>query len=227
MKVLLKKDVDTLGYAGEVFTVADGYGRNFLLPQGLAVKATPNEMKKAEAWRKQAETRREEMRAEHEKLSERIVEVTLTFEARAGDSGKLYGSITTSQIADDLNELLGTEIDRRKVGNEPLRQLGAHKVVVRLSGEHQPELTVVVNPEGGTYQEFEEEQAAMTIAAEALEEGDLGAALVAEDGDLASADVSLEADEAEEDVDIDAESEDDSEDDDFDEYDEYEDVTAA
>ncbi len=225
MKVLLKKDVDTLGYAGEVFTVADGYGRNYLLPQGLAVKATPNEMKKAEAWRKQADTRREELRAEHEKLAERIVEVTLTFEARAGDSGKLYGSITTSQIADDLNELLGTEIDRRKVGNEPLRQLGAHKVVVRLSGEHQPEMTVVVNPEGGTYQEFEEEQAAMVIAAEALEEGDLGAALAADEGDFTYADASLEADEAEEDADMDAEGED--ADEDFDEYDEYEDETVA
>jgi large subunit ribosomal protein L9 len=62
--------------------------------------------------------------------------------------GKLYGSITTGQIADEMNEALGTEIDRRKVGTEPLRQLGEHKVVVRLSGDFQPELTVMVQPEG-------------------------------------------------------------------------------
>lgn len=149
MKVLLKQDVDNLGYAGEVHTVANGYGRNYLIPQGLAVKATPNEMKQAEVWRKRAEARRAELRAEYETLSARIKELTLTFTARAGDTGKLYGSITTGQIADAMNEALGTDIDRRKVGTEPLRQLGEHQVVVRLSGDFQPELTVLVQPEGG------------------------------------------------------------------------------
>ncbi|MEZ4518642.1 MAG: 50S ribosomal protein L9 [Chloroflexota bacterium] len=150
MKVLLKEDVDNLGYAGEVYTVANGYGRNFLLPQGLAVKATPEVMKQAEVWRKQAEARREELRAEYDALSERIREVSLSFTARAGDNGKLYGSITTSQIADELNDLLGTDIDRRKVGNEPLRQLGEHQIVVRLDADHHPEFVVLVSPEGGS-----------------------------------------------------------------------------
>ncbi|WP_374686697.1 50S ribosomal protein L9 [Promineifilum sp.] len=148
MKVLLKEDVDNLGYAGEVHTVADGFGRNFLLPKGLAVKATPNVMKQAEAWRKRAEAHRAEMRAEHDLLSEKIRAVSLTFTARAGDNGKLYGSITTAQIADKLNEKLGTEIDRRKVGAEPLRQLGEHHVPVRLSADHHPEFLVVVLQEG-------------------------------------------------------------------------------
>jgi large subunit ribosomal protein L9 len=148
MKVLLKEDVDNLGYAGEVHTVADGYGRNFLLPKGLAVKATPDVMKQAEAWRKRAEARRAELRAEHDLLSDKIRAVTLTFTARAGDSGKLYGSITTAQIAQKLNETLGTEIDRHKVGGEPLRQLGEHHVPVRLSADHHPEFLVIVQPEG-------------------------------------------------------------------------------
>jgi large subunit ribosomal protein L9 len=148
MKVLLKEDVDNLGYAGEVHTVADGYGRNFLLPKGLAVKATPDVMKQAEAWRKRAEARRAELRAEHDLLSEKIRAVTLTFTARAGDTGKLYGSITTAQIAQKLNEVLGTEIDRHKVGGEPLRQLGEHQVPVRLSADHHPEFLVVVQAEG-------------------------------------------------------------------------------
>lgn len=148
MKVLLKVDVDNLGYAGEVYDVADGYGRNYLIPQGLAVKATRAVMRQAEIWRKAAETRRAELRAEYESLSAEIGGMSLTFMARAGETGKLYGSVTTAQIADRLNEVLGTEIDRRKVGIEPLRQLGEHKVPVRLSADFQPQLSVVIEPEG-------------------------------------------------------------------------------
>ncbi len=148
MKVLLKQDVDNLGFAGEVYDVAAGYGRNYLIPQGLAVKATNKEMKQASVWRKQAEIHRAELRAEYEILSTRIKETELTFTAKAGDTGKLYGSVTTAQIADKLNEVLGTEIDRRKIGAEPLRQLGKHKVVVRLSAEYHPEFTVHIKPEG-------------------------------------------------------------------------------
>jgi large subunit ribosomal protein L9 len=106
-------------------------------------------LKQAEVWRKKAEARRAELRAEHESLAARIEETTLTFTARAGNTGKLYGSITTAQITDMLNETLGTEIDRRKVGVEPLRQLGKHKVVVRLSSEFQPDVTVVIESEDG------------------------------------------------------------------------------
>lgn len=147
MKVLLRQDVENVGFAGEVHKVAPGYGRNYLIPRGLAVVATPNAMKQAESWRKRAEARRAELHAEYATLSARIQEVTLTFTARAGETGKLYGSITTAQIADALNERLGTEIDRRKVGDEPLRQLGEHKVVVRLSGDFHPELTVLIEDE--------------------------------------------------------------------------------
>lgn len=149
MKVLLKEDVDNLGYAGEVYEVADGYGRNYLIPQGMAVMADPSVLKQAEVWRKKAEARRAELRAEYEALTARIEETTLTFTARAGDSGKLYGSVTTAQVTDALNEALGTDIDRRKVGTEPLRQLGEHQVVVRLSSDFQPHVTVVIESEDG------------------------------------------------------------------------------
>lgn len=149
MKVLLKEDIDNIGMAGEVHKVANGYGRNYLLPQGLAIMASPSMMKQATAWRKKADARRAELRAEFEELSTKIEAVKLAFTARAGETGKLFGSVTTSQIADDLNAELGTELDRRKVGVEPLRQLGEHKVVVRLSGEFQPELTVVIANEDG------------------------------------------------------------------------------
>ncbi len=170
MKVLLKEDVDNLGFAGEVHKVAAGYGRNYLLPKGLAVKASPNVMKQAVVWRRKAETRREEIRAEFEALSQKIQEVTLNFTAKAGNTGKLYGSITTSQIADTLNETLGTEIDRRKVGVDPLRQLGEHAVPVRLSGDFQPELTVVIASEDAPEEADAEESDAEESETEQTEE---------------------------------------------------------
>jgi large subunit ribosomal protein L9 len=173
MKVLLKEDVDNLGYAGEVYTVADGYGRNFLLPKGLAVKATPDVMKQAEAWRKRAEARRNELRAEYDQLSDKIRAVTLTFRARAGEGGKLYGSITTAQVADELNRVLGTDIDRRKVGGDTIRQLGEHTIVVRLSADHHPEFTVVVEPEGGAPAKPASVPEAVEAVVEAGEESEL------------------------------------------------------
>ena len=149
MKVLLKKDVDSLGYAGDVFDVAPGYGRNYLLPRGLAVLATPSVMKAADAWRERAAARRAEMRAEFEALAERINALSLEFERKSGETGRLYGSVTTNDVADAMNEALGTEIDRRKVLGESLRSLGEHTLVVRLSNDVEASLNVAVLPEGG------------------------------------------------------------------------------
>lgn len=147
MKVLLKKDVDSLGYAGEVFEVANGYGRNYLIPRGLAVKASPSVLKEAAVWRERAEARRVQIRAEHEALAEKIAEVRLVFSRLAGETGKLYGSVTTNDIVDQLNETLGTEIDRRAVVGDPLRQLGEHQVTIRLSRDVQPQIFVDIHPE--------------------------------------------------------------------------------
>jgi len=159
MKVLLKEDIDNLGYAGEVMTVADGYGRNYLIPKGMAVKATPSVLKQAHSWRDRAAVRMAEVQKEHEALSARITETTLEFEARAGETGKLYGSVTTADIIDKLNESLGTEIDRRKVVSDPLRQLGEHNVTIRLSRDYNPQVTVVVNPFAEEVVEEEDESA--------------------------------------------------------------------
>lgn len=148
MKVLLKKDVDNLGYAGEVLNVANGYGRNYLIPRELAVKATPSVLKEAAAWRDRAASRMAEMRKEHKALAERINETHLVFTARAGETGKLYGSITTNDIVEELNKQLGTELDRRTIAGEPLRQLGEHMVSVRLSRDFQPQVKVIIHPEG-------------------------------------------------------------------------------
>lgn len=172
MKVLLKEDVYNLGFAGEVHTVAPGYGRNYLIPQGKAVKATQSTMKQAEAWQRQAEARRAELRAEYELLSTRIKETVLTFIAKAGETGKLYGSITTAQVTESLNELLGTEIDQRKVGTGTLRELGEHKVVVRLSADFQPEVTVIIESEEDMDAEVSELAVEAEEAAEETEADD-------------------------------------------------------
>jgi large subunit ribosomal protein L9 len=144
MQVLLKEDVDNLGLAGEVHKVADGYGRNYLIPRRLAVVATPGALKQAEAWQERAANRRAELRAEYEVLAEKISGVILSFVVKAGSKGKLYGSITTAEIIDRLNEKLGTEIDKRKLEGEPLRHLGEYQVAVRLNSEFQPQFTVIV-----------------------------------------------------------------------------------
>ncbi len=151
MKVLLKQDVDNLGYTGEVMNVADGYGRNYLIPLGLAVKATPGVLKQAETWLDKAAVRVEELRKEHAALAAHIDQTELSFTARAGDSGKLYGSITTNEIVDQLNEVLGINLDKRSLPGGPLRHLGDHKVTIRLSRDFQPQVKVVINP-------FEEEE---------------------------------------------------------------------
>ena len=171
MKVLLKEDVDNLGYAGEVMSVADGYGRNYLIPRGMAVKASPNVLRAAEKWRDRAAVRMSELQKEHEALSARIVETKLVFVARAGETGKLYGSVTTAEVVDQLNDRLGSEIDRRQIVGGPLRQLGEHKVTVRLSRDFQPQVTV-------TIEQFEEE---VPEEEEALEAALAEAELVADE----------------------------------------------
>jgi large subunit ribosomal protein L9 len=145
MKVLLTQDIDNLGFAGEVKEVANGYGRNYLIPRGLAVLATPGALKQTDIHRRRATERRERIAAELTALSETIRQTTLTFQAKAGEKGRLYGSITTADIADRLAESIGQEVDRRKIALEtPIKQLGAHTVTVRLSPDHAPGLTVVV-----------------------------------------------------------------------------------
>lgn len=183
MKVLLTEDVENVGYSGEVHEVADGYGRNYLIPQGLAIKATPGILKQAEGWRKRAETRRAQLRAENEALSARIEDTVLTFHALAGESGKLYGSITTAQITDALNDTLATDLDRRIVGSEPLRQLGEHKVVVRLSADFQPHVTVVIKPEGEVVPETTEPETAEPETAAAEEPTDVEETAIEEEAE--------------------------------------------
>jgi large subunit ribosomal protein L9 len=125
--------------------VADGYARNYLIPQGVAVLATPGAMKQADALAKAEQLHQAQLAADASALAEVLKATTLTFAARAGEGGKLYGSITSQQIADELKAKAGLEVDKRKIElREPIRSLGMHKVAVHLASELQPEVTVNV-----------------------------------------------------------------------------------
>jgi len=148
MKVLLIKDVYKLGHTGDVKKVADGYGRNYLLPQGLAVLATPGALKSVEKIRAKAAITRAQLNQEMSGLAEMVDGLVVVFTSKAGETGKLYGSITTQMIADAINKKLGTQIDRRQVEAEPIRTLGEHSAHVRLTIDLTPKVKVMVYREG-------------------------------------------------------------------------------
>jgi len=148
MKVLLLEDVYNLGRAGEVKKVANGYGRNYLIPQGLAILATPGALAQAERIQADADTRRSLLNEEMSFVAEKLVDIQLLFPARAGETGKLYGSITTQMVADHLNEKLGTTLTKRQIASQPLRMLGMHQVKIRLTMDLIPEISIVVYREG-------------------------------------------------------------------------------
>ena len=133
MRVVLRDDVETLGKKGDLVDVADGYARNYLMPRGLAIKATRGVVAQADAMRRNREARevrdREAAEALVPQLSARRIEV----KARAGEGGKLFGSVTTADIVMAVQEQTGVELDRRNLTlDEPIRELGSMEVAVKL-----------------------------------------------------------------------------------------------
>lgn len=147
MEIILRADVDKLGRRGQVVKVANGYARNFLLPQHLAVAATDSNRKIIEQER-QAHLRREaKEKSSAEELSKLVSAVTLTTSQKAGDQDVLFGSVTVKDIAEML-EKQGYTIDRKKIVLEaPIKTLGEHKVTIKLHRDVAAEVTVVVNKE--------------------------------------------------------------------------------
>ncbi len=146
MKVILRQDIDTLGEAGTVKTVSDGYARNYLIPQGYAVLATPGELKVLAENQKVRDRKIAYQEQDQLELSEKLAKVKLEFEAKAGQQGRLFGSVTSADIAEKLAKAVGHEIDRRKIVlDEPIRTSGEHKVTVNLVGRLRPVITVIVN----------------------------------------------------------------------------------
>jgi large subunit ribosomal protein L9 len=148
MKIVLRQDVPKVGEAGSVQTVSNGYARNFLIPNGLAVVATDGELKVAAhnlAVKERKVARQEE---QLRSLAEKIDGTRLTFTARAGDQGRLFGSITAADVATELAKKISEEVDRRRVVlDEPLRTVGEHTVTVHLVGKLRPQITVVIEAE--------------------------------------------------------------------------------
>lgn len=144
MEVILTADVYKHGVAGEIVKVSDGFARNYLIPKKLAVKATPGALQQAAALREKAAERRSALDERLNTLARQIDGVELVFGRRAAPTGKLFGSVTTSDIAEALNNKTGIDINRRRISQQPLREVGTHKVAVRLGSEISPMLSIIV-----------------------------------------------------------------------------------
>lgn len=136
MKVILKKDVDNLGDAGDIVIVADGYATNFLVPRGLAMRASRGAIADAEAIRRTRTKREAKNQEEAEQLRERLEARTLRIAARAGEDGTLFGSVGNREIAEALQQQFGLEVDRRKIPlDRPIKTAGEHTVDLKLHRE--------------------------------------------------------------------------------------------
>jgi len=193
MEVILRRDVDKVGLRGEVVNVARGYARNFLLPRGLADEATPARV---------AEVRKvEERRAHHEAktfedaqgVAERLGQIELRFDVKAGPTGSLFGSVTPTDIADELWTKHKVRVDRRKIGGDPIKRIGRYQVPIELFQDVAVEVRTLVVPEGGELPP-EEELEAMAAAEQAeqappeekheLDLDELDAAALAQEAEL-------------------------------------------
>ncbi len=182
---MLLKDVYKLGRAGDVKRVADGYGRNFLIPQGLATLATPGALTQSDRIRASAEEERARLNHELTAVFEQLNSLQLNFPVKAGETGKLYGSVTNQMISEAIMDSKGIEIDRMQIVSEPIRSLGVHPVSARLTVDLIAELTVVVHreelpPESAFEQEPEEAEDTEDFA-------DLQAELEAEEAEAQAA----------------------------------------
>jgi large subunit ribosomal protein L9 len=145
MKVVLREDVENLGHKGDLVDVADGYARNYLVPRGLALKATRGIEKQAGAMKRNREARNAREREAAHALASQFAGRTVTIKARAGGEGRLFGSVTSVDVADAVHKQIGVEVDRRKINlDEPLKELGPVDLQVRLHPEVVADLHVEV-----------------------------------------------------------------------------------
>jgi large subunit ribosomal protein L9 len=136
MQVILKKDIDKLGYKDEVVKVKEGYARNYLLPRDLAIIATPSAKKILAENLKQRAHKEEKVKAEAEKIAAKLKEISIKVGAKAGENGKIFGSVNTIQVADALKKL-GFDLERKNIviKNEPIKTLGTYEAVIRIHKE--------------------------------------------------------------------------------------------
>ena len=144
MEVILRQSVEKLGHPGDVVKVSNGYARNYLLPRGIAVVATAGNKKQIEAQRQRLEAAEDARREEARTHAVTLEQVSLTFSARVGEEGKLFGSVTSGDIVQQL-EALGHKVEKRQVDlHEPIKALGVYRVPIRLHADVKPEIKVWV-----------------------------------------------------------------------------------
>lgn len=144
MEVILRQAVENLGHPGDVVTVSNGYARNYLLPRGVAFLATEGNKKRITQEKARLEAAEAERRATAQQLADRMAEVSITFAARVGEEGKLFGSVTAGDIAQQL-EAQGFHVERRQIDlHEPIKALGVYRVPLRLHADVRPEIKVWV-----------------------------------------------------------------------------------
>jgi len=145
VKVVLREDIDTLGKKGDLLEVADGYARNYLVPRGLAMKATKGVVAQAESMRRSRDAKESRDREASQAIAAKLGSQTIQVKARAGEGGKLFGSVTASDVADAIQAQRGIEVDRRRVGlDEPVKELSELDVTVKLHTGVEATVTVVV-----------------------------------------------------------------------------------
>ncbi|MCZ0940627.1 MAG: 50S ribosomal protein L9 [Caldilineaceae bacterium] len=193
MKVLLTEDIPSLGLAGEVHTVARGYARNYLLPRREAILATKGALKQAEDIRQAAIRKRAQERSNADAQAEVLSSQQLLFNVRAGDNDRLYGSITTSDIAELMEETVEFEVDRRRILlSQPIRELGLYDVTIRLMAEVEATFAVAVVREGEGWADAEQREQDLEAAAQAEAEAEAAAELVDDASDADAAEDSAE-----------------------------------
>jgi len=164
MKVLLLEDVYKLGRAGDVKKVAPGYARNYLMPQGLVVLATPGAVKQAGRIQKQGVVKRAKVNQELGGVAEQLEGKLFLFAAKASETRRLYGSINTQMIAEKVSEEIGVTVEAKQIGSQPLRMIGKHDVSVRLTVDLIPKIEIIVHREGESPESaLEEEQEALKV----------------------------------------------------------------
>jgi large subunit ribosomal protein L9 len=148
MKVFLKRDVPGLGKANEVKNVSDGYARNYLIPKGLAAPATENNLKAAKSFAESQKAHEDRIRERSQHIAEQLKTKTFKFTAKAGETGRLYGSITSADIAAEIGHVLNMAFDKHWIALErPLRDIGTHAVDIKLDGGVRAQAHVVVETE--------------------------------------------------------------------------------
>ena len=145
MKVILRSNVEGVGNTGDVVEVANGYAQNFLMPKGLAMRATEGAVRQAAAMKRSRDLQDLKQREVAEEAAQRLEAVAISIQARVGQDDQLYGSVTTSDIVEAVQAQTGIELDRRNMSlEEPIRQVGTHQVEMRLHPEVRAQLTVEV-----------------------------------------------------------------------------------